>query len=313
MISFTKYAVVTMLSISLAQVTLAAQSLETFLASKEKVQLVITGINHGPIPEIWPPSDDLIQDFSKAQIVISEVDITNRQLMEANAKSFRFGGDIAANRYLSMTQFKEIRQVLLKKFPLLPLSEADLGEVNACGLGLWLFPTDDAPPSKTAATTAKNVLPYEFFFLEKARLENKSIVSLETDGANDVCRQFNKDDVQQWMMAPLNLEKDPIAKKKYLLATRESDDFFVKGDSENSFAASMRAIDFDEHYANVYLRWLAIRNINFVKGIKNSIQDNKNFAPIFIMIGNQHLHGKDGVLNLLKEDGFIVLKKIGEK
>lgn len=77
------------------------------------------------------------------------------------------------------------------------------------------------------------------------------------------------------------------------------------GDSKGIYNAFLHRSDSDDiGYTHAYAHWLSLRNNMMVDKIESLSKNSK--APVFVAIGAAHLAGESGVLQILRNHGFLI-------
>lgn len=277
---------------------------ETYIAKKNGVTIVLSGVRHGSGMPSPPP--DVRTYFDQSSVLMTEFDFTDRRRLDAAADNFRHGGDLAANKFLVQDELEVMRSAWMKNLGgKAKMTATTLGELHVCGITLYLLPfTRGGAPLSTAAKTSS----WEEIFLPEAKTKGKKIVELEPFGAMRVCEQLPHDQIRAFVLEAAKLGLDEKARERYLSSSALSGRSFDGGNGEAGYAQFMDALSSNEKYKSVFISYLELRNKAMADVI---VQQHGTLLPggyAFLLVGALHLHGETGILSLLRARGFHVTR-----
>lgn len=290
----------------------ADHNVESYVAKKNGVELTIIGITHGGRKEIWPPSDPMLSAFEKADVVFTEIDITNAAQMKKSRERFQNASAMAIKEFLNESELEDVRRAILKNSPTFRLSTQTLKTFHACAVGLLAMPIDRVSKVSTVEEQREQVpaQSYEKYFLGSAQRQGKKIVALEPNGAMAICELLEFDEIRQLAIAALELQQDKEALNTYFESRKNSFIQFQLGEGEKHYSTTIDGLKFNESYVKSFLHWIAVRNHKMVEVLNGEMQQLQVGQSGLVLVGSLHLYGEDGVLTLLKRSDFTVIKNL---
>ncbi|MFA9275003.1 MAG: TraB/GumN family protein [Candidatus Aquirickettsiella gammari] len=304
-----KKSVFMMLFCTLAGYLPTSFAVESYKATKGGSEFIITGITHEPRDDIWPPSQALLPAFSRANKVFVELDITNKEQLQALEKESVFAGKSAIKNYLSENEMQMLFKFASENISFFKMPIKNFSEVHICMIFPLITPSNKQVKNATNSLEFKKQVPsYEAFFLSHAKRLKKEIVSLEVNGALSTCEGIAQVDLRNLLLKPILLANDDeklniFSKNKKLMS-----DAFRDGKGQEHFDFFRQSISFDLEYWHAYLLWLEKRNANMVARLNSYINQSIDKETFFVLVGSLHLYGEKGILELLKGRGFSIEK-----
>ena len=124
------------------------------------------------------------------------------------------------------------------------------------------------------------------------------------------CGKLSKSSIASLLLGPILLYKDEKKRNEYLELQQRSSKAFKDGLGQKSYDFSMQAISFDNSFKQGFQQWMSIRNNNMAKLLALELTKSTREITFFVLVGSLHLYGEQGILAILKNDGFVVEKVI---
>ena len=163
-------------------------------------------------------------------------------------------------------------------------------------------------PQSEEGEKTKSIPSYEQFFLSHAKRLNKEILALEPDGSLNSCESMSKNEIRDMLMSPMLLYKDEKKKNDFLRLQQMSSKAFKEGLGQENYNFAIEAMNFDNAYKQAFQHWMNIRNSNMAKLLALQLSKSASEVTFFVLVGSLHLYGEQGMLALLKNDGFVIEK-----
>ena len=244
-------------------------------------------------------NDDYLQkypkvlvEFEKATAIVVESDTDSTSLMQSSMKAMMMDDEVLPNLLTP-----EDHQMVLKELKIVlgraPVKVLNKFKPSALLLLLSLHYTSEAVPE---LKHYKGV-PMDGFFVKEAKAEGKQVIGLE-DPEETFQLVFNYNSFQEQadqLVKFLKRSKEEILEEQRILA-----DAYL-----NSKLTKMQALNetsFLEYGDEFMTLLLDDRNKNWIPAIEKSIKEN----PSFIAVGAAHLVGKNGLIELLRRQGYKV-------
>ena len=163
-----------------ANIANANNYIETYSAKKGSSEILITGVDHGQVKEIWPPSQPLMLHFRKATKIFVELDFTDSMKMREIEKDGAQANDLAIQNFLDETDVDKIFNLAVENVSFFKISKSAFREAHACLFAPLFLPTTTAIQSAQGDENERNrsVPSYEQFFLSHAKRLNKEILKV---------------------------------------------------------------------------------------------------------------------------------------
>jgi len=281
-----------------------AGSGETYIAEKNGARIVLSGVRHGT--GMAAPSPAVRQYFERATVLMTEFDYTDQRRSAMSLMQFRRGEALAANKFLNEQELTLIHSAWTKKLGgKASMSAQTLGELHACGLGLYLLPSS---PGSAPVGGPPMSSSWEKIFLAEAKQGSKPIVELEPRGAMRICAEMPREQVRDFVVGAAMLGLDEQARETYLRYSALSGPSFAGGDGAAGYAQTLQALASRNEYRSAFLAYMAIRNQTMAEVLAQQHAMLPSSGLGFAMAGSLHLHGEHGILALLREKGFVITR-----
>ena len=222
------------------------------------------------------------QKFSETQQVYLEIDMDDPKMMPEMMKSMYMTDGSTLKTLMSEAEYQKVSQFFKDS---LKMNIRTMDKMKPFVLSSLTLPKLIACPSQS----------YEETFMKMAKNENKEVLGLET-----VQEQFEAlDKVGMKKQADLMLVKivenwnDGKRELKQLIADYKNQDI------EAIYEDMGKSNSIDAEFEN---NLLATRNQNWIPKIQRITKE----KPTFFAVGAGHLGGKEGVIALLRNEGFTV-------
>ena len=256
--------------------------------SKGKKKIYIGGSIHLLRPSDYPLPKEFDAAFQKADVLVFEADID--KLSSAGA----------ANQFMSKmtyTDGKTLKSVLSEKTYIAledkllsyPIPMRDLEKLKPSMAILTLTAVNMSHLGITADGVDK-------YYYDKAKKAKKRIQYLEAvDYQIDLLSKTGDGIEDDFVMYSLN-ELKTVENNLSLLISA-----WRKG---STTLITSQILEMQQKYPELYQTILAQRNRQWLTKIENLVKENNHV--LFIIVGEAHLHGTDGLLNLLIEKEYKV-------
>ncbi|AAK79734.1 hypothetical protein BJV85_002228 [Clostridium acetobutylicum] len=226
--------------------------------------------------------------YEKSTTLVVETDITNTSTIRKYGKDVTYSSGDNLYKHITPAAKKHIEPIMKKLNLNLDTYKNDtLGYLYSTILNSELL-SDDA-----------NSYGFDYYFLKRAKNDNKKIVALEDAKTQAAAINAGGDAYQNYQLENMLYPDD--AKKafntQYNAVLNGDVNYFEKYDfGKNSNNKAVR-----DYYNSLILQ----RNINMYNKIKSYISSGKKY---FIVVGTGHVLGPDGLVKMLKKDGFTVTR-----
>jgi len=255
--------------------------------SKGKQKIYIGGSIHLLRPSDYPLPKEFDAAFQKADILVFEANIDKLSSTEA------------ANQFMNKmtcTDDKTLKSILSEKTYIAledkllgyPIPMQNLEKLKPSMAILTLM----AVSMNRLGITADGVDKYYF---DKAKNEKKYIQYLEAvDYQIDILSRMGDGREDEFVMYSLDELKTMENDLPLLISAWRSG---------STTLITSQILEMKRKYSNLYQTMLVERNKKWLTKIEDFINDNRS---VFIIVGEAHLHGADGLLNLLSEKDYKV-------
>ena len=220
--------------------------------------------------------------LDQTEQLIMELDMDNAEEMQSMSKGLMMAGGKTLKDFLTAEEYAKIDQMFKEN---MGVSVENLKQVKPIFLSIMI-------------TTSPKVLgctppgSYEMSLLTAAVAKKKAIEGLET-----VSSQFAVMDKQPLEKQAKDLYKMALDPQKSFGDFKKLIETYKAQNSDQLYDLIVLQMSEDEEFqANI----LDERNKNWIPKIEKAIKE----KPSFIAVGGGHLGGKNGVINLLKSQGY---------
>lgn len=253
-------------------------------------KIFLMGSVHLGKPEFYPLTKRIEESFEQSQNIVVEININNDQVAD-KTKLLLSSALIRDNKTLDMILpkklYKEIESLLLSFG--IPIEKVNRYEP-------WMLNTILESLQFIKAGYLENY-GVERYFLRKVT-QDKNIIELETfESQIETLKKVNYQNQLAYTL--LFYKAGEIQIEELMKAWKRGDD---KKLEEIIFSQNYNRI---ENMDNLYNTLFYKRNENFFEQILRFLEKDENY---FIIVGAGHLVGGKGVVNLLKQKGFEVIK-----
>jgi uncharacterized protein YbaP (TraB family) len=276
-----------MITLGLISAGYAISQTSVWKISKGNKEIYLGGSVHLLRPSDFPLPKEFDVAFAKAGTLVLEADVKSPEIISKITSASILPEGQTLKSVLTEKQYQAIYDAATDAG--LPFSY-----IEKMKPGMAIMTLSSAKMSKTNNLTAGGV---DIYYYEKASNKNKNVEFLESiDFQIDMICNLPFD-IDEFLTYSLNdLEK------------LDYEDVFSKLIDEwrqGKATAEAEIQEMKQKYSSVYKAMFSDRNYKWLPKIKKYIEDD-NIE--FIIVGSAHLWGDDGLLNLLKKEGY----KIGQ-
>ncbi len=266
-----------------------------YKVSSKKNTVYILGSIHLAKPELYPLDRTIIKAYDKSDVLVVEVDPSSEESISVMHDVMSDFGiypsgmslqtQLGENTYSSLLDYAKKRGLSVDKMqrmrPWVLILQLTAEEMLRLGYS----------PE----------LGIDKYFLDKARSENKPVIELET--AAEQMALLSKDDeafqekLLQYTLESM-IELEPMLESMF--------DSWKKGDSGALEKLTSLPLHEDPCLQEIYDALIIRRNYKMSETIESFLKSDKVH---FVVVGSGHVVGKEGIVNLLKEKGYILTQE----
>lgn len=254
--------------------------------SKNNSTLYLGGSVHVLSADDYPLPKEFDAVFYRADKVIFETDISKLKDPQT-VQSMRVKGMYTGNKTLKDVLSKEVYKKLKHELSKLSLR---INKLKKFKPSVVITTMQLVKLKKSGVSSEKGVDQY---YYSKSKEENKELSFLETINEQiDIITSLGEGNENKYVKNSLeNFDKIGISGT-------------VSDWKDGTSKVMMREInEMRDNFPEMYNSLLVQRNNNWIPKIENCLNDNK---IEFIIAGNLHLHGPDGLLKILEDKGYQV-------
>lgn len=234
----------------------------------------------------------VLEQLDKAKAIVVESDIDSAKLVPLSMQAMMMEGEELPNL---MTP--EDHEMVLKAVKVVlggaPVQVVNRFKPSALLILLSLHYTTEAVPE----LKQYKGIPLDGFFVKEAKSDGKRVIGLE-DPEETLQLAFSYNSLQEQadqLVKFLKRSKGEILEEQRVLA-----DTYLNPDFEKMLALNKT---YFQEYGDEYMALiLDDRNKNWIPAIEKTIKE----TPSFIAVGAAHLVGKNGLIELLRKQGYKV-------
>ena len=234
----------------------------------------------------------VLKQFEKAQAVLVESEIDSARLLQLSMKAMMMDDETLPN-LMSLEQHEMLLKEVSAVLPGAPALAVNRFKPSALLTILSLHYTRLALPELDQYSG----IPMDGFFTQVAHANGKKVIGLE-NAEETLQLAFDYTSLQEQanqLVKFLDRDKDVILKEHRLIADTYLDPNFDKMEAVNQ----TYFLEYGEEYMTSLLN---NRNTSWMPAIEASIKSD----PSFIAVGAAHLVGEDGLIELLRQQGYKV-------
>lgn len=234
----------------------------------------------------------VLKQFEKAQAVLVESEIDSARLLQLSMKAMMMDDETLPN-LMSLEQHEMLLKEVSAVLPGAPALAVNRFKPSALLTILSLHYTRLALPELDQYSG----IPMDVFFTQVAHADGKKVIGLE-NAEETLQLAFDYTSLQEQanqLVKFLDRDKDVILKEHRLIADTYLDPNFDKMEAVNQ----TYFLEYGEEYMTSLLN---NRNTSWMPAIEASIKSD----PSFIAVGAAHLVGEDGLIELLRQQGYKV-------
>ncbi|WP_139906020.1 TraB/GumN family protein [Clostridium thermarum] len=254
--------------------------------NKDNTKVYMYGSIHVGDKNLYPLHQVVEDAFESSDVVVGEIDMTNTAKLTDQAFQLVYTNGETVLDHLSEEGKKKIDEVC---------EELDFNYTLLKTQKIWSFGSFlSGYQMKKAGYDANYGI--DMYFMNKAK-GNKRIEELE--GAEfqfDMLNNFTDEEQEKYFIMSLtNLEET----KKDL---DELFEIYKSGDE----SAMLKALGEEDRSTNYYKKMILDRNINMTSKIEGYLNTGDTY---FVVAGLAHLIGEDGIVKMLQDKGYTVIRK----
>jgi len=273
---------------------LEAHSLLYKMSSKKNT-IYIFGSIHLAKPELYPLDEAITKAYENSDVLVVEVDPSS-EVSESAIQEMMLDSGLYPSGMSLQTQLNEHTYgSLLEYADKRGLSLDEMQRMKPWVVMLQITVTEMMRLGYSPE------LGIDKHFLDKARIENRPIIELET-AAEQMALLSKDDEAFQDKLLLYTLESmrelEPLLKRMF--------ESWQKGESDALERIISLPLDEDESFQEVYDELITKRNYKMSEKIEGFLTSDKNY---FVVVGSGHLVGKEGIVSILRDKGYILTQE----
>ena len=266
-----------------------------YKVSSKKNTVYIFGSIHLAKPELYPLDEAITKAYENSDVLVVEVDPSS-EVSESTMQEIMLDSGIYPSGMSLQTQLNEHTYgSLLEYADKRGLSLDEMQRMKPWVVMLQITVTEMIRLGYSPE------LGIDQHFLDKARSEHKPIIELET-AAEQMGLLSKDDEAFQDKLLLYTLESmrelEPLLKRMF--------ESWQKGKSDALERIISLPLDEDESLQEVYDELITKRNYKMSKKIEGFLKSDKDY---FVVVGSGHLVGKEGIVSLLREKGYVLTQE----
>lgn len=269
--------------------TAEAKSL-LFSINHQESTVYLLGSIHLAKPELYPLDNEIIQAYKKSEIVVVELDPSTEESMKSVQDSMLSAGRYPEGKSLS-TELSAKTYTALEDY----MNKAGLSISEIQGLRPWMVMLKLSMEEMIRLGYSPD-LGIDSYFLDQAKSDNKTIISLET--AEEQMALLSKDNrdfqdkLLRYTLESMD-EMEPILNDMFT---------YWKTGNAVAFEKIMSVpLETDPELIEIYKDLIISRNHTMTEKIEGFLKTGKSY---FIIVGSGHVIGKEGIVELLRQKGY---------